>query len=187
MFKTQLPFANPHSPQSLRHQKSPSGFDAQGAQPRPSFQQDRAVWTRFGLCTEQGYESAFAESGGLVHGDELADMLREGPRDADTAAVSQPISQVARWISSGTAVAFGGGSGWLLPLFQFELPQLKLRPEMAPLLAELRGVFAGLELAQWFVTPNDWLAGQCPACTMRVDLPAVLQAARAERYVVCGG
>ena len=184
MLKTQLSFARSRSAHTAQ---SASGFESRGLQARPSQRQDPAVWTRFGLCTEQGYEAAFADSGGLVHGDELADMLREGPPDADAAAVSQPISQVARWISSGSAIAFGGGSGWLLPLFQFELPQLKLRPEMAPLLTELRGVFAGLELAQWFVTPNDWLSGRCPACTMRVDLPAVLQAARAERYVVCGG
>ena len=57
---------------------------------------------------------------------------------------------------------------------------------MAPLQDELRPVFDDLELALWFVTPNDWLGGARPAFAMHHSLPAVLQAARADRFVAGG-
>jgi len=130
---------------------------------------------------DQDLTSAFADSGGLVNGSDLADMLRLAPHGADAAAVSQPVSQVARWIVSRQALAFSTGNGWVLPLFQFELPTILLRREMGPLLAELQGVLSGTELALWFVKPNRWLHSQRPALVMRKDLDAALQAARAER------
>jgi hypothetical protein len=57
---------------------------------------------------------------------------------------------------------------------------------MAPVLAELRGVFDEAELALWFVSPNDWLAGDRPAMVMHKNLPGVLHAARADRYLANG-
>lgn len=130
---------------------------------------------------------AFATTGGLVSGDELAALLRAVEPAGGTAAVPQPISRVAQWIVSGAVVAFGGPRAWLLPLFQFDLSTGTVRPGMAALRAELLAVFDEIELALWFVAPNDWLGGARPALALRSDLPAVLRAARADRYVARGG
>lgn len=130
---------------------------------------------------------AFITSGGLVNGDELAALLRAVAPAGGMAAVPQPISRVAQWIVSGAVVAFGGPHEWLLPLFQFDLSTGTVRPGMAALRAELQAVFDEIELALWFVAPNDWLGGARPALVLRSDLPAVLRAARADRYVARGG
>ena len=74
-------------------------------------------------------------------------------------------------------------------MFQFDLvgasPSI-LRPGVASVLAELGEVYEGVELALWFVTPNNWLSGAQPAQVLRGNPEAVLQAARADRYVACG-
>jgi hypothetical protein len=74
----------------------------------------------------------------------------------------------------------------MLPMFQFDLTTATVKPSMAPVLAELRGVFDEAELALWFVSPNDWLAGDRPAMVMHQNLPGVLHAARANRYLASG-
>ncbi len=126
-------------------------------------------------CHWMATVSAFADTGGLISGDELADRLR------------QPVALVARWIVSREVVSIDSPWGHMLPVFQFDLPRAALHPEMPVVLAELRGVLEGAELALWFVTPNEWLHGERPALAMRSMLPAVRQAARADRYVALGG
>jgi hypothetical protein len=74
----------------------------------------------------------------------------------------------------------------MFPLFQFDLPSATVVEAMAPLLDELRPVFEDAELALWFVTPNNGLGGARPAFAMHHSLPAVLQAARADRFVAGG-
>jgi hypothetical protein len=132
--------------------------------------------------------SAFADTGGLVSADELADLLRQ---NSDLSSwpplMPQPVSLVARWIVSNVVVTIDSPWGRMLPLFQFDLPRGVVHPCMRPLLAELRGVFDDAELALWFVTPNDWLDGRRPAHAMHHDLPAVRLAARTDRYVALGG
>jgi hypothetical protein len=53
-------------------------------------------------------------------------------------------------------------------------------------LAELNPVLEAAEIAQWFCSPNEWLSRRMPAQVLLEDLPAVLEAARAERFVVRG-
>jgi len=143
--------------------------------------------------TASDLASRFAQSGGVVTGDQLAELLRgalsAGDGAASAAAVGQPISVVARWIVSRGALAFACPQGWLLPMFQFDLARTSpsiLRPGVAAVLAELDDVYEGVELALWFVTPNNWLSGAQPAHILRSNPEAVLQAARADRYVACG-
>jgi hypothetical protein len=93
---------------------------------------------------------------------------------------------VARWIASRAVISLDSPWGPLFPLFQFDLPTASVVDAMAPLLDELRPVFEDVELALWFVTPNDWLAGARPVLAMHHSLPAVLQAARADR-ILAGG
>ena len=122
--------------------------------------------------------AAFADSGGLVSGDELAELIRQQSLHDDRLQVSQPVSLVARWIVSGLAISMDSPWGSVLPLFQFDLQRAVLHPEVPMVCAELRGVLQGVELALWFVTPNEWLEGERPALIMRTRLSEVRRAAR---------
>lgn len=54
------------------------------------------------------------------------------------------------------------------------------------MLAELRPVFDGWALAAWFAKRNTWLNDRCPVDTVASNLMAVLEAARADRFVANG-
>lgn len=129
---------------------------------------------------------AFAESGGLASGDELSELIRHRCEENAELSIVQPVSLVARWIVSQSVVAIESPWGFMLPLFQFDLPRAAVHACMRPLLSDLRGVFEDTELALWFVTPNDWLAGACPAQAMHEDLQSVRRAARTDRFVAVG-
>ena len=122
----------------------------------------------------------------MASGDEVALRLVDSASQAGGASGGQAISLVARWIVSRSVVTVMGPHGWMLPVFQFDLATSTPKPCMAPVLAELRGVFADAELALWFVSSNDWLKGDQPAMAMHKNLPGVLHAARADRYLARG-
>ncbi len=130
--------------------------------------------------------AAFSGTGGLVSGDDLAELIRHRCEVAGWLPESMPVSLVARWIVARSVVSLDSPWGPLFPLFQFDLPTASVVDAMAPLLDELRPVFDDVELALWFVTPNDWLGGARPVSAMHHSLPAVLQAARADRFVAGG-
>lgn len=73
-----------------------------------------------------------------------------------------------------------------LPLFQFDASDMAPRPGLAQVVAEFAGVLDGWEQAEWFVRPNSALAERVPAACMIAELPAVLGAARADRFVAVG-
>jgi hypothetical protein len=137
-------------------------------------------------CQWLATASAFAD-GGVVTGDELAGLLRQHGDASPQLHVLQPEALVARWIASNVVVTVESPWGRMLPVFQFDLPRGAVHACMRPLLAELRGVFDDAELAQWFVTPNEWIQGRRPAHAMLDDLPGVRLAARTDRYVALGG
>jgi hypothetical protein len=122
----------------------------------------------------------------MISGDELAQRLTDSALSAGGANGLQAISLVARWIVSRSVVTVLGPQGWMLPMFQFDQATATPKPTMAPVLAELRGVFDEAELALWFVSSNDWLKGDRPAMVMHKNLPGVLHAARADRFLARG-
>lgn len=128
--------------------------------------------------------AAFADTGGLVVGDELADLIRQQTLGHDEPLVSQPVSLVARWIVSGMALSMESPWGIVLPMFQFDLPRAALHPEVPMVCAELSGALDPVGMALWFVTPNEWLEGERPALVMRTRLTDVRRAAR---HVADGG
>jgi hypothetical protein len=128
--------------------------------------------------------AAFADTGGLVVGDELADLIRQQTLDNDEPLVSQPVSLVARWIVSGMALSMESPWGIVLPMFQFDLPRAALHPGVPMVCAELAGALDSTEMALWFVTPNEWLQGERPARAIRSRLSDVRRAAR---HVADGG
>jgi hypothetical protein len=122
--------------------------------------------------------SAYRRCGGLACGDELLRLA--GSR------IPQPISALARRIVSREVISLSWQSVVLLPMFQFELPTMSLREGPRRVLLELDGVFDDWELARWFVEPNCWLADAAPIDRIDNDLPGVLQAARADRFIARG-
>jgi len=122
----------------------------------------------------------------MISGDELAQRLLDSALRAGGADGLQATSMVARWIVSRSVVTVMGPNGWMLPMFQFDQATATPKPSMAPVLSELRGVFDEAELALWFVSSNDWLKGDRPAMVMHKNLPGVLHAARADRYLARG-
>lgn len=122
--------------------------------------------------------AAFADTGGLVGGDELADLIRHQSLHNAALQISQPVSLVARWIVSGRAISMDSPWGIVLPLFQFDLERGNLHPEVPMVRAELGDVLQGPEVALWFVTPNQWLGGDRPVEALHTRLPQVRRAAR---------
>jgi hypothetical protein len=96
----------------------------------------------------------------------------------------QPISTLAHWIVDRKVVAFDWRSQTLLPLFQFQLSDMSLRPPVQHVVQELTGVLDDWDLALWFALPNHWLNLARPVDAIDNDAPAVLDAARAQRFAL---
>ena len=60
------------------------------------------------------------------------------------------------------------------------------RAGLQQVIGELREVFDDRELAEWFATPNCWLGGGAPAVRLASEPLAVIDAARADRFVAAG-
>lgn len=121
---------------------------------------------------------AFRRTGGLVSGDELTFLLR--------GRTSQPISMLARWIVERRVVNFGWQGEYLLPMFQFDRADMTLRRPVSAVLDEFDGTFDDWDLATWFALPNAWLGNQAPVDVLPLDPHAVLEAARADRFIARG-
>ena len=120
----------------------------------------------------------FRETGGLLRGDEVAALLAQrGTGD---------VSRLARWLVSREALGFDWRGELWVPMFQFHLGAMTLRPEAAEVSAELAAVFDPWALSLWFATPNAWLDEVRPAEALAFDAAAVRDAARADRFAVNG-
>ena len=120
----------------------------------------------------------YERTGGLMRSEDVLFLLRRRS--------SQALSLLARWIVDRRVVAFEWQADRLVPMFQFDLADMSIRPEAAAVLAELAGVFDDWELASWFAEPNAWLQGRTPVDALQADAQAVLDAARADRFVARG-
>lgn len=89
-------------------------------------------------------------------------------------------------IESGRAFAFHWHDAFWLPRFQLDRAAHGTRADVARVLDELGTRWGGWELAAWFVEPNVWLDDRAPADGLGDDLPRVLEAARADRFVRLG-
>lgn len=123
-------------------------------------------------------ERAFRGHGGLASGEDLSLRLR--------ARCDQPISLLARWIVSRTILSVSWRTQTLIPMFQFDPHDMSLRPSVTQVFGELRDVFDDWELALWFAQPNAWLKDASPVDLLVIDPAAVLDAARADRFVARG-
>lgn len=121
---------------------------------------------------------AYRSAGGVARGDEVASLLR---RHSD-----EPVCLLAHWIISREILSFRWRSRTYIPMFQFDLSRMSVRPGVRQVTTELLRVFDDWELAHWFVQPNSWLAGAAPVDAISRDLLTVVQAAQADRFAVMG-
>jgi len=122
--------------------------------------------------------AAFRKTGGVVRGDELAMML-EDLKMGD-------VASLGRAMATGEICSFQWRSAFWIPMFQFDLDNLSFKRGPRKILHELTGVFDGWMLTAWFAEPNSWLGGRKPVDLLGSNLPAVHEAARADRYVAVG-
>ena len=122
--------------------------------------------------------AAYRASGGLARGDDLA-RLFEDRRCGD-------FISLAGLITAGEIFSFDWHRSFWVPMFQFELRDLSIKPGPRQVLAELARAFDGWSLAIWFARPNSCLNGHRPVDLLDSDLPAVLDAARTDRFVALG-
>lgn len=121
---------------------------------------------------------AYRPTGGVARAVDVAGSLRQG-RD-------QGLAVVARWIAAGHVVHFQWSGDYWLPQFQFIRPGMSLRPGLTRVLAQLAPVLDAWDVAQWFVHPSPWLAGELPVALMATQARHVEQAARADRFALAG-
>lgn len=114
-------------------------------------------------------------SGGLARAPEVASLFMR--RCGDDVAV------FAGWILKREVICFEWHSKMWLPLFQFSGIDMAPPPILSQVLAELVSVYDQWDVANWFVQPQLWLAQRTPIDLLVSDPLAVLNAARAVRFV----
>jgi hypothetical protein len=121
---------------------------------------------------------AYRASGGLGRGDEVVSVL-QGAGQGD-------LPTLARWISEGEVLCLSWQREIWLPLFQFGRRASASWAQLRQAIQELHAVYDAWELAEWFVQPHAVLNDETPVSKITTDGPAVLQAARAERFILRG-
>ncbi|MGZ5179561.1 MAG: hypothetical protein ACXWC6_00095 [Ramlibacter sp.] len=123
-------------------------------------------------------ESAFRPHGGVAGCEAVTELLR--------GRMDQPISRLARWIVGREVLSLEWGSRLMVPLFQFDRFTMLPRPVVGEVLRELAPVLGDWSLALWFARPNALLGYRAPVEAIQGHARAVADAARAQRFLVCG-
>jgi hypothetical protein len=126
----------------------------------------------------QAMHAAFRDHGGIMSGDTVAERLRP--------AFSQPISMLAKWIISRSVVSLAWQGYTMIPMFQFQPCDLSIRMSFSRVFDELKDAFDNWEAGLWFATPNAWLDDRTPVDCLDENWLDVVQAARADRFIVRG-
>jgi len=121
---------------------------------------------------------AFRGTGGLARPAEIVGHLQTGHDHAG--------SVLMHWIEQRRVICFDWDSRDWIPWFQFSRHTMAPHSHLMPVLIELNTVYDAWEQGNWFATPNPWLAEHLPIDTLLTDLPAVLHAARADRFIANG-
>jgi Protein of unknown function (DUF2384) len=119
--------------------------------------------------------AAYQATGGAACGDDLARLLQEHH--------CGDFVSLARLIVSGGVFGFEWHHTFWIPMFQFDPTDLSVRPGPQKVLAELATEFDGWTLALWFAQPNAWLNDRRPVDMLDTNLAAVVDAARADRFI----
>jgi len=122
--------------------------------------------------------ATFRTTGGTAKGDDLARLLEDH-------GIGDFIG-LARLIAAGDMFGFEWRGTLWIPMFQFELRDLSIKPAPRAVLAELGAEFDGWARAAWFAQPNCWLHDRAPVDMLDTDLAEVLGAARTDRFIAVG-
>jgi len=142
---------------------------------------DASRWSRDGLEGALGEHeygamcAAFRATGGAVCADDVAARMRQHERGDYVA--------LARLIVSGAVFGFDWRHTFWIPMFQFDLQDLSVRPGPQHVVRELATEFDGWTLALWFAQPNGRLDDFRPVDLLSSRLPSVIDAARADRLI----
>lgn len=121
---------------------------------------------------------AYRARGGIARADDLGRLLADhGPGT---------FISMAKLFADEEIFGFEWRGSLWVPMFQFALGDLSMKPEPRRVRAELGEEFDGWTVSAWFVEPNVWLAQQRPIDLLETGLGAVLDAARADRFVAAG-
>ena len=141
---------------SSRHQSSQPAFTAfqdtnmQLAQDSLTFQTTPVVGSLIDeLPTRRGFTallSAFRATGGTARGDDVARLLKDH-------GVGDFIG-LAKLIAKGDVFGFAWRQELWIPMFQFELRDLSVKPATQQVLAALRRGLDGWTRAMWLARPN---------------------------------
>ncbi|MBP6405247.1 MAG: hypothetical protein KA335_06300, partial [Ramlibacter sp.] len=119
---------------------------------------------------------AFRASGGLVCSEDLARLLADYH-------LGEEHPPLADWLHSGALFALPWQQRLWLPMFQVDLTDLRCRYDARQVRLELPAELDAWQVAAWFARPNGWLNDARPVDQLARNLPAVLNAARADRFV----
>ena len=120
--------------------------------------------------------ASYRATGGTARGDDLARLL-EDHQCGDFAGL-------ARLIVADEVFGFECRDTFWVPMFQFDLRDLSIKAGPRQVRAELGSEFDGWTLAA--ARPNSWLNDRRPVDLLDSNLPEVLGAARADRFIVTG-
>jgi hypothetical protein len=131
--------------------------------------------------TSRGFAAllaAYRATGGTARGDDVARLLEDHGR-AD-------FIGLARLIAAGRVFGFEWRRTLWIPMFQFEVRDLSIKPAAERVVKELGSTFDGWACAAWFATPNSWLDRRAPVDLVDTQLRDVLGAARTDRFIAVG-
>jgi hypothetical protein len=123
-----------------------------------------------------GMLDSYRNSGGLARAQEVF-MLFKSRSALGAVALAHAMAQ-------RTVLSLEWHADVWVPLFQFELRHMAVKPALAPVLAVLNPMYTPWELAYWCAQPHKLLDCQSPADAPDTDATQVLRAACADRFTL---
>jgi hypothetical protein len=114
--------------------------------------------------------AAYRASGGVARGDDLARLLDDRPPPDPT--------RFDGLVGDGAVFGFDWRGALWVPMFQFELADLSVRPQPLQVRAELALRFDAWQIAVWFARRNPGLGSLRPVDLVNDHLARVLTVAR---------
>ena len=139
---------------------------------------DRAAYRFADRPNTRDFEAmltAYLWSGGIARHQEVTTRLQEESNGGP--------SNLGKLIDSHAVFAFDWRGSLWLPMFQFKLPEMYVKPQARKVLAELAGVFDGWSMAVWYLQQNSWLDNRRPLDLLDKHPSAVVLAARGDRFI----
>ena len=121
---------------------------------------------------------AYKSSGGIFRAEDLVRLATLGNGQGRAELIDQ--------ITSGSVLSFQWRQSYWVPIFQFESGSAVQKNCAREVIRELADTFNDWEKVVWFIQPNAWLGGGQPLVLMEHQLPEVVDAARADKFVAVG-